>query len=302
MKKIFYFITFCIVFITGCKKGSDNDNPCLPPSVQFSLADKKVIVNVQDYSPENGYDIEFDTAGFAQGSGTTQNFTGTTSEFTVPTYGSYDVYVRKKCSSGSNSIWSSKFTVNVDGSTNSCSAPIALDFSASYPQYRLAWYGPSNGNFYDVEYGPTGFTLGNGTRIRTNNDYTYDAIFHQGTTYDFYVRSNCGGTAFSSWAGPHSIYAAFDANLTVPCTQPTNLYAYKTSSTEISYTAVGHGSVSYEVSISTLAGSLTSNILSVSSPNGGVYNTGGYSGTRYFWIRGKCVDNTFTPWAVSQVQ
>lgn len=300
MKSFHSLVACSFLFLFGCKK-ADNSNLCLPPTLQFSLEDKKVNVNV-DGTAENGYDIEFDTAGFTQGSGTIQNFTGSTSQFTVPVYGNYDVFVRKKCASGSSSIWSSKFTVNVDGSTNSCGVPIGLGFDDYTTYYRLYWYAPSNGNFYDLEYGPSGFMIGNGTRIRTNDTHTYEAIFQAGVTYDFYVRSNCGGPAFSTWAGPHSVYAAHAANLTVPCTQPTNLYAYKTSGYEISYTSVGNGSVSYEVSISTSASSLSSNILSVSSPNGALYNSGGYSGTRYFWIRGKCVNNTFTPWSVSLVQ
>lgn len=301
MKKLLYvFVCVLALSVTGCKPGSE-DTPCLPPSLQFSLEDKKVNVTV-DGTAENGYDIEFDTAGFTQGSGTTQNFTGTSSSFTVPTYGSYDVYVRKKCADGGTSVWSSKFTVNVDGSTASCPAPLSytLGFSDHTTYYRLYWSG--DGNFYDVEYGPTGFTIGNGTRLRTNNEQTYDAIFQQGVTYDFYVRANCGGLAFSKWTGPHSIYANHSANLAVPCTQPTNLYAYKTSGTEINFTSTGNGSVSYEVSISESSSVLTSNILSYSSPNGGVYRSSGYSGTHYFWIRGKCVNNTFTPWSVSQVQ
>lgn len=298
MKKIHYLFIACFILVAACKKANDNTN-CTIPSFTFSLADKQVGVTVNDYDAQNGFDIEYGPAGFTQGSGTTASFTGTSSTFTVTAYGNYDVYLRKKCTSGT-SAWSSKGTVNVDGSSSSCQAPGSLAVQ-SYNPPQFEWYG-WNGNFYDVEYGPTGFTIGNGTRIRTNSQNNSDAIMHSGITYDFYVRSNCGGNAFSSWSGPHSYYAAQDYNISVPCTAPTNLYAYQVNTQEINYSAQGHGSVSYEIAFSTSGSVNNGNILSTSSPNGTVGNPGGFNGTYYFWVRGKCDNNSFTSWVVSQVQ
>ncbi|MBK7147912.1 MAG: hypothetical protein IPH78_03605 [Bacteroidetes bacterium] len=295
------FLAFLIMsFVSSCKKVVDTE--CLIPSISFSLADKTVAVTSSDIEVQNGFEIEYGPADFAQGSGTTQFFSSTSTTFTVADYGSFDVYIRKKCASGSVSGWSSKFQVSVDGSSSDCSAPVSLDMYTGSNPYKFMWYPGTQFSFYDVEYGPTGFTIGEGTRLRTNDAYTYDAILHQGTTYDFYVRGNCGGTKFSGWAGPRSVYAAVDCNLSVPCTAPTNLYAYKTSSTELNYTSVGHGSISYEVSVSSSNTTNTGNILSVSSPNGGLYRSSGYSGINYLWIRGKCVNNQFTAWAITQVQ
>lgn len=299
MKKLHYLPVFGFLLLFACQK--PKDTTCIANfSLQLNVADKQVNVFTNDYDPQDGSDMEYGPAGFTPGSGTTGSFTGSTTSFTVADYGTYDVYVRKKCSNGASASWI-KGSINVDGSYTSCHIPDNLDVDGSSTYPRFTWY-DYTGNFYDVEYGPSGFTLGNGTRLRTNDDYTYDAIMHSGVTYDFYVRSNCGGSSFSAWAGPHSYYASKDVNIAVPCTQPTNLYAYKTSATEINYTAQGHGSVSYEVSISTSNSTMTSNILSVSSPNGGVHNSGGYSGTHYCWLRGKCVNNTFTAWTISQVQ
>lgn len=299
MNKAYYAILSCFLLVASCKKDEGNVT-CNTPSFNVSLANYEITVNLSSYSSGEIYELEYGQAGFAKGTGTVVSFSNSSTSFMVTAYGSYDIYVRAKCGSAT-SEWSGKTTVNVDGGFSSCFTPSNLDVNTtSYSTYRLQWYG--NGNFYDVEYGPTGFTLGNGTRVRTNNMYTNEQIMHAGVTYDFYVRANCGGNVFSSWAGPHSVYAATDQNIGVPCTQPTNLYAYKISANEISYTSQGHGSISYEISISSSNSSLTSNILSVSSPNGGVFNAGGYNGTHYFWIRGKCVNNSFTNWAVSQVQ
>ncbi|MFN8321443.1 MAG: hypothetical protein U0T74_02175 [Chitinophagales bacterium] len=299
MKKTYAIILFAFTLLSACKKDTDQTTCDAPYNVNFSLADKEVTVSI-GYSLD-GFDIEYGPAGFTQGSGTTASFSGsntTSGSFTVSAYGSYDVYVRNRCE-GNTSSWSGKNTVNVDGGYSSCGTPYSLTVYTS-STYQLQWYG--SGNYYDMEYGPTGFTIGNGTRLRTNNTYTYDAIMHAGTTYDFYVRANCGGSTFSSWAGPHSVYAATDQNISTPCTAPTNLYAYKINWQEISYTSTGHGNTGYEIAFSTSASVNTGNILSTSSSNGTVGNPSGFNGTYYFWIRGRCDNGSFTSWSVSQVQ
>jgi hypothetical protein len=299
MRNTYYIAILCIALLAGCKK--ENDANCnLNSEPDLSVADKQVSVSVQGVT-DGGFDIEYGLNGFTQGTGTIVSFNGSSTSFNVTDYGTYQVYLRNKCSNGGTSAWSAPQSIVVDGGYTSCQQPGSLNFSTNSSPYRFNWY-QSFANFFDVEYGPTGFTIGNGTRIRTNNNSTNEAIMHQGITYDFYVRANCGGNEFSSWAGPQSVYAAADQNINVPCTQPTNLYAYKINSQEITYTSDGHGSISYEISFSQSNNSITGNILTTSSPNGTVGNPGGFSGTYYFWIRGKCVNNSFTNWAVSQVQ
>jgi hypothetical protein len=298
MKKIYSLLIASILFVSACKKSSDTDS-CNVPSFSVGVADKQIVVNVTD-NFEEGYDVEYGTAGFTQGSGTVVNFTSAPYTIPVSAYGGYDVFVRKKCTGGSTSAWSTRNNITVDGSTTTCDKPANLNMYGSTPP-RFEWYG-YDGNFFDVEYGPTGFTIGNGTRIRTNLSNCDAAIMHYGITYDFYVRANCGGNAFSAWSGPYSYYAAQDYNISVPCTAPTNLYAYKINSQEINYTAVGHGNTGYEIAFSTSGSSNNGNILTTSSANGTVGSPGGFSGTYYFWIRGKCDNGSFTSWVVSQVQ
>lgn len=299
MNKIYYVAVLCIALLAGCKK--DNNATCdLNSQLQVSVADKTVLVSV--YGVTSGsFEIEYGPAGFTQGSGTTKAFSTDTTSFVVTTFGTYQVYLRSKCDNGGASAWTAPYTITVDGSYTACQAPGSLYFYTGGGTLQFNWY-QNQANFFDVEYGPTGFTIGNGTRLRTNGTSTQDAIMHSGITYDFYVRANCGGSQFSSWAGPQSIYAATDQNINVPCTQPTNLYAYKINSQEITYTSDGHGSTSYEIAFSQSSSTNTGNILTTSSPNGTVGNPGGFSGTYYFWIRGKCANGSFTSWSVSQVQ
>ena len=57
---------------------------------------------------------------------------------------------------------------------------------------------------YNVEYGPTGFTLGSGTQIlNTPNNYENISGLSPLTSYEFYVQADCG-IAQSAWIGPFS--------------------------------------------------------------------------------------------------
>jgi hypothetical protein len=58
------------------------------------------------------------------------------------------------------------------------------------------------GASYQVEWGPSGFTLGTGTSVSVTADSTLSLSgLTAGTSYAYYVRRNCDG-AFSNWAGP----------------------------------------------------------------------------------------------------
>lgn len=67
----------------------------------------------------------------------------------------------------------------------------------------LGW--TSEGNSFDVEWGPAGFEQGgdDSTLVSDLTSNSYDATFTEGGAYQFYVRQNCGDTdGLSLWAGP----------------------------------------------------------------------------------------------------
>ncbi len=66
---------------------------------------------------------------------------------------------------------------------------------------QLGWTtgGASN---WQIEYGPAGFTPGNGTLINVNSNPTSVTGLSPATTYDFYVRDSCGIGDVSQWTGP----------------------------------------------------------------------------------------------------
>jgi len=63
---------------------------------------------------------------------------------------------------------------------------------------------------YDVQHGPSGFTLGTGTTQNTTTISAPLAGLPAGGNHSYYVRSNCGATQ-SAWTGPFSIFLAKSA-------------------------------------------------------------------------------------------
>jgi len=72
--------------------------------------------------------------------------------------------------------------------------------------------------FFEIEYGPNGFTRGTGTMQTISGSTNLNGL--SAGTYDLYARSNCGGTDFSEWAGPKSFLVQ---QTSANCPAPTNL-------------------------------------------------------------------------------
>ncbi|HFA49417.1 MAG TPA: hypothetical protein ENJ95_10425 [Bacteroidetes bacterium] len=157
-------------------------------------------------SGESSWDIEWGPSGFPQGSGTT--VAGVTSNpYTLSGLSSntaYDFYVRADCGGGDMSTWTGPFTFTT---LATCLPPNTLTATNLTPTSAdLGWTsGGSGETTWDIEWGSTGFSQGSGTTITgvTSNPYTLSGL-NFGTTYDFYVRADCGGGDVSTWTGPFS--------------------------------------------------------------------------------------------------
>ena len=86
----------------------------------------------------------------------------------------------------------------------SCLRPTNFNVTCDNSSATLSWTENGTATTWDVEYGTQGFTQGQGTTVSaTTNPFTVNNLTI-GTTYDFYVRANCGGGDESDWAGPIS--------------------------------------------------------------------------------------------------
>jgi hypothetical protein len=111
--------------------------------------------------------------------------------------------------SGDAYIYLDKLTV---GLIPTCEAPTALTAtSITSTGATLGWTAGGTETLWNVEYGVTGFTQGTGTTVTgVANPYAISGL-NPNTTYQFYVKSDCGGTGLSSWAGPFSFTTACGA-------------------------------------------------------------------------------------------
>ncbi|OYU84628.1 MAG: hypothetical protein CFE24_05540 [Flavobacterium sp. BFFFF2] len=91
-----------------------------------------------------------------------------------------------------------------------CAPPTGLT-SANFGSHSadLSWANPSNSTSWEVylvvtgSAAPTDTTSGNLT-ASTNTNFPTGQILNSNTTYDYYVRANCGDGTFSVWKGPNT--------------------------------------------------------------------------------------------------
>lgn len=91
-----------------------------------------------------------------------------------------------------------------------CPAPISLTAtSITSNSANLGWTALGTPTDFEVQWGSTGFVLGSGTIVTglTANSYALSGLT-PATTYQFYVRANCGTSEQSPWAGPFTFTTA----------------------------------------------------------------------------------------------
>jgi len=182
---------------------------------------------------ETMWDVEYGPTGFTIGTGTlVQGLT--TTDYTITgqlSETTYDAYVRAVCEGNDLSPWSNAVTYTT---LTSCPTPSALIASnMTTTTVDVSWLEGESETMWEIEYGPTGFTQGTGTIVPvTTNPFTLTGL-DVDTSYDIYLRADCGGGDFSMWTGPETF------STTPTCLQPTNLVVANVLATtaDISWTA-----------------------------------------------------------------
>ena len=105
-----------------------------------------------------------------------------------------------------------------------CLNPSALNFSnVTSNSVEFGWTSFGSNN-WEVEYGPTGFTLGTGTNVRTGSNPFPANNLMPATGYDFYVRSLCAPGDSSGWEGPANVVTACPPSFEPPYLEEFNAY------------------------------------------------------------------------------
>jgi len=88
--------------------------------------------------------------------------------------------------------------------------------NATLTSIDLSWTEMGSANAWDIEYGPTGFTPGEGSmESASTNPHTINGL-ENSTVYDFYVRANCGGGDVSNFSNVHTAGTECAAITTLP--------------------------------------------------------------------------------------
>ena len=96
---------------------------------------------------------------------------------------------------------------NVSIVRNACPSPTLSLTNSSMDTVGVAWTDPAGAGNYQLVVGPVGFdpdTVVSGIINLTNTSYDFTTLSPT-TTYDIYVRTDCGPDGYSYWAGPLTV-------------------------------------------------------------------------------------------------
>lgn len=95
---------------------------------------------------------------------------------------------------------------------------------------NLNWLAGGEEESWEIQYGISGFTVGNGTSIFSESTNLTIANLISTNSYQFYVRSNCSENEVSAWVGPIVVNSSSNNN----CITPVTIMAIRsTTNTEI---------------------------------------------------------------------
>jgi len=292
MKKLIPILMIAVLLL-GCKKDKDDKtNPCGTPDFYLNTSAGVVDVIITNNGVHGFYEIEYGNNGFSKSSGTTLTVSGST-PLNGLTDGTYDVYLRGNCGGTEWSDWSAPKSFLIQGNpANTCATPNNLSVS-TFGSYDLRWE-HSGADYYEVEFGSSGFSIGSGTKTTTNNKWLYNGSFAKNTTYEFYVRAYCGNGQWSNWSSAKSFYAAENQYMCLP---PTNVNVDYSGGSEVTFNWDDNGEGQWETSLSTFSSipGSSSTLFLRSSPTI-TYGSVNSNNTYYFYVRAICKDGSRTAW------
>lgn len=299
MNKFILLSSFFILLITiSCKKNNCETIDSELINVSYSEDGKNVFFGFNASTSYSDLEMEYGKAGFSAGNGT--KFTSF--QIAGLPEGDYDTYVRLQCDGKKWSNWSKNIPFTILDSTKVCFPPIDLYAVDLGCEAKFGWYRNNKGldeDYYELEYGITGFELGTGTKVSVNGTEYKDAVLEKGNTYDFYVRTNCGGATWSEFSPVESFFAVNNFNR---CLEPKNVDAFKNGSL-LNYSFNSDGDCEFEYTL------ITSNENVGDKP---IYNTTNLSHTGqfnnindfytyHFMVRTVCKNGSKTAWVTKVV-
>ncbi|WP_124979941.1 fibronectin type III domain-containing protein [Nonlabens xiamenensis] len=154
------------------------------------------------------WEVEYGPVGFTPGTAAGTVEPATSTMYTVNGLNpetQYDLYVRANC--GMGDISSNEGPANFT-TLESCPAPgVFSAVTKTSSSISFAWDARGNpSSNTEIEFGVSPYTQGGGNTPIQNNTGAFADVtgLNSNTSYDFYVRYDCGGGDFSSWTGPYT--------------------------------------------------------------------------------------------------
>lgn len=291
------FLLILVIGLASCKK---KPNPLQIQSFSVEQTKQHLNFSFSSEGPFTYHEISYLPAGSDDPSTGTILTTANPASYSeqlqntsITTGSNYLFYIR---SIGEDNLKSDWFGPRALDISEYCAEPFEIEFNAT----GLTWGTDFDISFYEIEYGPQGFTQGTGLTTQASFSFSTDLILEANVIYDAYVRSYCDANSdWSAWVGPTSGFVSQNRNL---CVDPTNLgfttvYDSSNNPTGANMTWDDDGNnFSYEYNL----------VLDGELPESSVYESGTtlentYSNlianTQYdFYVRTVCQDGSKTAW------
>ena len=198
MKNIIFIFILLFAF-NSCKSDDDSNSNCENPStINIEILGSNS-VSFSWTGVETSWEIEYGETGFELGTGTVIQ----TSQLILLIDGlssdtQYEIYLRSNCGSeGFSEYIVLDFITLIE--TLSCNTPTNLSLLDVASDLIVISWNENNETAWEIEYGLSGFTLGTGTVIPTSQNFFDITGLTPSTTYEIYVRANCGSDGFSGY-------------------------------------------------------------------------------------------------------
>ncbi len=158
----------------------------------------------------------------------------------------------------------------------------------------LNWDANPMAQSWTIEYGPSGFTQGQGIEVTsTTNSYVVTGL-SDGLTYDFYVKAVCGDDWTSeNWVGT----SATTQEGGITCNAPTNVTAnVNANNVNLSWTP-GEGNTSFEIEYGDHGFSHGSGQVATTSATSYALTGLAYNTQYDVYVRGICDQSTYSDWS-----
>lgn len=303
-KSVVFTVLLSIIALMGCSRDESspkNNNNCGKVSnVSFQTYPSSVSLTFSSGNNANSYRIEYGQTGFLVGTGKVLVTSNTYAEIQdLLSATTYDFYITGICSSTESSEPYKLSSVTTQQSN--CKGTTTAEFyqfDASQMIMPIAYSGGSF-SYHEVEFGPTGFVFGTGTRIKGGNGEgtLYFNNLQLNQTYDFYVHTYCS-------AGDANAFKKYVYTATPTCPKPFNLNSYIISGAcNVGMGATRGFSWSSYGSPQSYTISLIQNI--TDQPGGQEFTTSNtsiaisnmYCNWKGFFVRANCSNGTSGDWA-----